>query len=189
MEQDLVVVEAMVDEMEDYLKSDVLFWQLVRGGLPRLTLGGYLMRQFRLLALPELLDAWQKERLESVVLRFNQALVEKVVRLEVKAHREIEARIRQWAEYLKDLAWEGSASIASYPSAVETRAMIAAIVEALQAAPYQLQVQVLGRVALLDANLRRHWKRGSFVWQAEWAAAYPPGRFWWLYGRPQRAKR
>jgi len=188
MEQDLVVMEAMADEMEEYLRSDVLFWQLMRGGFPRLTLGGYLMRQYRLLALPELLDPSQGARLEEAVRRFNQALVEKVVRLEVKAHREIEARIRQWAEYLKDVAWEGSASIANYASAVETRAMMAAIVELLQTAPYQLQGHVLQQLNLLDANLRRHWQPGEFVWQAEWVAAYPSARFWWLYGQPRRRR-
>lgn len=188
MEQDLAVMEAMADEMEEYLRSDVLFWQLMRGGFPRLTLGGYLMRQYRLLALPELLDPSQAARLEQTVRRFNQALVEKVVRLETKAHHEMAARIRQWAEYLKDVAWEGSASIANYASAVETRAMMAAIVELLQTAPYHLQGNVLRQIALLDTNLRRRWQTGEFVWQPEWIPAYPAAQFWWLYGHPRRRR-
>lgn len=187
--QDLIIVEAMASEMVDYLKSEVLFWQMMQGGLPKLTLGGYLMRQHRLLALSSLLDAAQQARLEAAVRQFNLALVEKIVRLEQKAHRELEARIRQWSEFLNDLQKERGVGPASYPSAVETRAMMAAIIDKLQIAPYQLESRVLSQIALLDANLSRHWHKGEFVWPEAWQPAYPAHQYWWLYGRPRQRRR
>src|SRR5688500_2426298 len=54
LSEDLEVLEAMAAEMNEYLKSEVLFWPMRQGNLPRLTIGGYLMREHRLRALAEL---------------------------------------------------------------------------------------------------------------------------------------
>ncbi len=102
LEIDLEIAEAMASEMDEYLMSDVLFWPMQKGEFPRLTIGGYLMRQHRLNGLRELLNGEQRSRLNAAIDLFNQALVEKVVRFEERAHREIHARIRQWSEYLKE---------------------------------------------------------------------------------------
>jgi len=187
--RDLTILEAMVDEIEDYLRSDVLFWQMMKGGLPKLTLGGYFMRQHRLLALQDLLEPEERLRLNSAVSRFSQALEENIVRLEQKGHRELEARLRQWGEYLKDLEWERAANISSYSTAVETRAMIAAMADKLKTAPYRLDARISQQIGLLDANLRRYWQRGDFIWPEPWIPAYPMPTFWWLYGRPRQADR
>ena len=53
--RDLSILVAMAAEMETYLNSDVLFWHMSTSHMPALTLGGYLMRQHRLLALRDLL--------------------------------------------------------------------------------------------------------------------------------------
>ena len=185
LKQDLAILEAMASEMEAYLMSDVLFWQMMKGGMPKLTLGGYLMRQRRLLALrDELLDTAEQARLDAAVAQFNQALVEKIVRFEQKANEELGVRLRQWSEYLKDLNWESKASAATYGSAVETRAMIAALIDKLQTAPYRLEPHYAQQLNVLDMNLRNHWKWGEFVWPDEWQPAYPRDRYWWLYGKP-----
>ena len=185
LRQDLEIIEAMAAEMDSYLKSDVLFWPMTNGNLPRLTLGGYLMRQYRLLALEDLLDEGEKERLDTAVSQFNEALVEKIVRLEQRTHQELEARMRQWAEYLKDLSRESASSSAYYATAVETRAMISALVNKLKLPPYQLNDRILQQITMFDGNLRRRWHSGDFVWPEEWQPAYPKAVYWWLYGGPR----
>lgn len=185
LRQDLEILEAMAAEMDSYLKSDVLFWPMANGNMPRLTLGGYLMRQHRLLALENLLAEGEKARLETAVAQFNDALVEMIVRLEQRAHQELEARLRQWAEYLKDLARESASSSAYYATAVETRAMISALVNKLKLPPYQLNERILQQITMFDGNLRRRWHSGDFVWPVEWQSAYPQGIYWWLYGTPR----
>jgi hypothetical protein len=184
LEQDLKILAAMAAEMEEYLRSDVLFWQMMPGGMPKLTLGGYLMRQHRLLALRDLLDKAQRARLDAAVTQFNRALVEKVVRFEQRAHRELAARVRQWSEYLRDLEQDSGSSAANYNSAVETRAMMAALVDKLKTPPYQLEPRLRQQVELLDRNLRLRWKPGQFVWPELWQTAYPRTAYWWLYGQP-----
>jgi hypothetical protein len=179
--QDALILTEMAGEMADYLRSDTLFWQMMRGNMPKLTLGGFLMRQDRLLALRDLLSEEDQERVDTAVTQFNLALVEQIVRLEQKAHRELEARIRQWSEYLKDLRW-GQSTAANYSSAVETRVMMTAVINKLSLPPYQLEPRIADQIALLDGSLRRRWQTGPFVWPEEWEPAYPKAEYWQLYG-------
>lgn len=183
LQRDLVILEAMVAEMADYLRSEVLFWPMVPSGLPKLTLGGYFMRQHRLLALRELLDEGERERLDTAVLTFNITTNEKVVRLEERAHTELEARIRQWGEALNEFKGEGSLSY--YRTAVDTRLMIALLIDKLQTAPFQLNPRILPQLQLRDVNLSGKWRSGDFIWPEEWQPAYPRSEFWWLYGHPK----
>ncbi|MCP5094707.1 MAG: hypothetical protein GY943_04055 [Chloroflexi bacterium] len=185
LQKDVAILAAMAAEIGSYLDSDVLFWLMSVSSMPKLTLGGYLMRQFRLLALADTLDGTEQQVLNTAVSQFNRALIERVVRFEKKAHQELEARIRQWGEYLRDVEREPQ-SKGGYGTAVEARAMIAALTDKLQSQPYQLQARVRPRVNLLDRTLQNYWESGDFVWNDEWQSAYPQSDFWWLYGIPKR---
>ena len=184
LEQDLAIAAAMAAQMDDYLKSDILFWNMGQSGMPMLTLGGYLMRQYRLLLLSNLLSEAQQGELETAVIQFNTALAEKIVRLEVKADSELEARIRQFEAFLRDLR-KGQETGMNYRTAVEPRAMVAALVDKLRMAPYQLDRQIPGRVETLDRSLRQRWVSGEFIWPQDWQPAYPQDEFWCLYGKPK----
>jgi hypothetical protein len=186
--RDLEILSAMAAEMDSYLNSDVLFWHMSTAGMPALTLGGYLMRQYRLLALRDLLAAEQELQMDAAIAQYHAALVEKIVRFEQKATHELDARLRQWEEYLKDVE-RGQASKSNYSTAVEARAMIDGLIDQLEMPPYEFDPRYKQRVALQDAQLRRSWDKGDFVWPAEWAPAYPASDYWWLYGEPREKKR
>ena len=177
LRKDLKILEAMVAEMDDYLRNETMFWPLGDSSLPRLTLGGYLMRQHRLSLLIHLLDG--------AIATFNEALVEKVVRFEQHARDELQARLRQWSEYLRELNQESAAAGDYYASAVDTRAMIAALLDKLEMPPYQLDKRVIDELGVYDRALGNHWLANGFVWPAEWQPAYPLSAYWWLYGRPR----
>jgi hypothetical protein len=183
LEQDVAIIAAMAEQMDSYLKSDVLFWKIGQSGMPMLTLGGYLMRQHRLLLLSDLLSAQKQAEMETAVIQFNAALVEKIVRFETKTNDEIEVRIRQIEAYLRDLR-SGQATGVNYGTAVEPRAMIAALTDKLRMAPYQLDRQIPSRIETLDLALRQRWVPGNFIWPEAWQPAYPHDDFWWLYGKP-----
>lgn len=185
LKQELKILEAMAAEMDDYLRDDNLFWPLGDSSMPRLTLGGYLMRQHRLVALRQQLDQADQERLDAAERQFAEALVEKVVAFETKAHEEIRARLRQWHEYLKELRDPSMAAGDYYASAVDTRAMLAALLNQLEAPPYKLDRRVLNELASFDRVLANYWEAGEFVWPEAWSEAYPRQRYWWLYGRPR----
>lgn len=184
LQKDLVALEAMAAEMDEYLRSDILFWPMAQSDLPRLTLGGYLMRQHRLLGLRDLLTMQEQDRLHRAINQYYKALEEKVVRFETRAHEELEARLRQWQSYIGEV--RGGSGIAYYESAVEPRAMIEALIAQLRVQPYELQPELPQKLALLDRQLRQIWEPGEFIWPHEWKAAYPPEKFWWLYGHPRK---
>ena len=117
--RDVQILAAMAAEMEAYLRSDVLFWHMSSSRMPALTLGGYLMRQHRLLLLQNLLSKMQQDKVSSAVAQYNNSLAEKIVRFEQKAHRELDARLRQWGEYLKDVDRGVAATTSNYGTAVE----------------------------------------------------------------------
>ncbi|MFO7537855.1 MAG: hypothetical protein R6X32_07320 [Chloroflexota bacterium] len=187
LRHDLEVIETMAEKMDAYLDSDSLFWNM-GPGIPALTLGGFLMRQYRLDALKDKLTAAEQERFLAAAQQVNGILAERVVAFEKKAHHEIESRLRQWQEYLRDRDWESSprqmkAHQQRYATAVEARAMLAALTETLQTPPYQLDKQVPQRLESLDQRQRGQWQDGEFVWTEGLEPAYPQDEFWWLYGR------
>jgi len=185
LKQDLVILEAMAADMDEYLRNDSLFWPMNDATLPRLTLGGYLMRQHRLNALRHLLDESDQQRLGAAETQFQAALVEKVVAFENRAHQELHARLRQWSEYLRELRQVTMAAGDYYASAVETRAMMAALLDKLETPPYELDRRVLSELSAYDRMLANYWQAGDFIWPDAWAVAYPRQEYWWLYGRPR----
>ena len=184
--QDVAALGAMAGQMAEYLDSEILFWPLGRNNMPMLTLGGYLLREHRLLALPELLTPDQRTQLDAAIFQFNQALADRVVRFETKAQHELEARLRQWAETIKEIDNGTLATSSNYATVVETRAMIHALLDRLSMPPYRDEGRSNQHLALLDTRLQGRWTPGDFVWPAEWQPAYPRGEYWWLYGSPRR---
>lgn len=181
---DLAILEVMASEMTDYLKSDVLFWPLSPGNMPRLTLGSYLMRQYRLVALPHLLSDDEQARLSTAMTQFNAALDGRIVRFEQRGHKELDVRFRQWQQVLNDFSHREQ-TVALYAAAVETRAMITALMDKLSFPPFQLNAMLPLRLANLDKVLSGRFQKGDFVWPEAWQLAYPETDYWWLYGQPR----
>jgi hypothetical protein len=182
LSRDLVVAQAMLLELEHYLGQNTLFWSMSGSGMPKLTLGGLLLRLWRLGHLSELLPPEEQLAAREAVNQFDQIIKQHVVRAEARAHEEIAARIRQWAAHLRDMRQDAAPSF--YGTAVEVRAMLAHLIAQLQAAPFNLESRWPDQLSLLDQQLAERWQTGDFVWPSEWAAAYPKADFWWLYGLP-----
>lgn len=182
---DLMILQEMAAQMGDYLKSEALFWPLGHREMPMLTLGGFWLRQHRLNSLQTLLTKDQQTELSKATDLYETAVANWVVRTEQRANTELATRIRQWHEYLRDV-WAGnSADMAAYPTQVENRAIMAALLNVLQERPYLLDDALAAKIAFQDKGLQARWQSGPFVWPEEWQPAYPEPEFWWLYGRPK----
>lgn len=186
LRNDLDILEAMTAELESYLRSSVLFWPMDSATMPRLTLGGFWLRYHRLQALRSLLSAPEQQRVAAASAQYAQIAAENVVRIERKAHTEVDARLRLWRTYLNDVRQNYEAHIPSYPTAVEARAILQAQMAALREPPYALARIVVQRVRQIDSILKARWQTGEFVWPDAWQPAYPQEAYWWLYGRPKR---
>jgi hypothetical protein len=154
--------------------------------MPKLTVGGYLMRQRRLLALESALRVEDAARLRAAIKIFDAALLEKVVRFEYRAHQELHNRIGEWVSYLRDLGSRSSSEVNYYAGIVDTRVVITSLINKLQEQPYKLEKGVLEELDDLDKNLRVRLVDYGFVWDTVWMPAYPQEIYWWLYGCPRR---
>jgi len=174
----------MAANMALYLDSDVVDWTIPQANMPRLTIGGYLMRQQRLLAFQDILSAKDQVRLVEAISQFNADLKERVVRFEVRAHQELHMRIAEWIGFLRDLKRYSAVEVNYYARIVDTRVVMKELLDKLQTPPYKLDEGVLDEVLTIDRLLMSRFTKGGFVWDPMWEAAYPRSEYWWLYGTP-----
>lgn len=186
--RDLRILEAMAEGIGAYLMSESTRWPMARADMPRLTIGGCLMRRDRLLALRDQLSAAEQKQLQAAVKQLEQSLAEKVIRFERRAHQELHARLGEWAGHLRGMKSNMLADIEHFANIVDTRVVVAATVDALRQPPYKLDEQVVRELAQLDRHLRRRWQPGEFIWPAVWQPAYPPDTYWYLYGRRKQMR-
>ncbi|NHZ71979.1 MAG: hypothetical protein GWP17_02705, partial [Aquificales bacterium] len=99
--QDLRILEAMIAGMTAYLASDATHWPMTGDNMPKLTIGGCLMRQERLQKLRSLITFADQARLDKSIDTCSEGLADQVVRFEGRAHDELHARLREWTTYLR----------------------------------------------------------------------------------------
>lgn len=182
---DLMIMEEMATNMAAYLDSDVIDWTIPRANMPRLTIGGYLMRQRRLSALRENLSVEDQARLDEAIKQFNDALEERVVRFEKRAHQELHMRIAEWIGILRDLKRRAAAEENYYAGIVDTRIVIKELLDKLQTPPYKVKEGIQEELVTIDILLKNRFSEGDYVWDPIWEATYPRDEYWWLYGRPE----
>ena len=183
---DLRVLEMMVDGLPAYLASDATYWPMTGDNMPKLTIGGCLMRQERLQQLRNQISFADQARLDKSVDKFNGSLENQVVRFEGRAHDELHARLREWTTYLRDATSKMATERAHYANIVDTRIVITAIMNQLSQPPYQLNARLAQDINHMDTRLKGQWQANEFVLDAVWGKAYEPTEYWWLYGCPKQ---
>jgi hypothetical protein len=187
--RDAALCTAMADEMEDYLKSNVLFWEPDRrrtGGadLPKLTLGGLTLATRRLETLRHHLNPDQLRALARAGQELAFHKHEWRTRYQTKLARDLRSRLDAWAWYLDDCERQGKSAIVHYPHQVETRAKIDLLLD--EATEVELEVtKSRQRQIVLDKQLRADFLPGDFCWLDPLAAGFPRDRFWYLWGQPR----
>ena len=181
---DLAACQAMADELEAYLQSDVLYWQMDAsrpGGdrLPKLTVSGFLERACRLGAAP--LAPAQRAALDESVRRFEQARDRLYARYVARAAHDLRGRLDAWQWFLDDYAKQPEEQAPYYPAQVHTRLAAELLMGELKDHPQA--AEFAHRLFALDERLRADWIDGAFVWHNSLAAGFPREQFWWLYGK------
>jgi hypothetical protein len=185
---DLAVIEAMADEITDYLLSDQLYWQLspaarISPPPPMLTIGGYLLRAHRLRGQWSSLNKTQQAKLDSVEGQFQASVQQWTVHSEKRAHKELKARLNSWAWFVEDCQKRKQDSIKYYATEAELRTLIHLLLEFADKLGDVSQHR--RKLQDLDSQFRPWFKSGDFVWRSSLEAVYPKDPFWWLYGRPE----
>jgi hypothetical protein len=186
--RDTAFCSAMTDEMGDYIKSDVLYWESgrrqLRGvGLPKLTFGGLLLAMRRLATLHDHVDPDQAATLTRAERELDLQKSQWRSRYQDKLARELRSRLDAWAWYLDDCRAQGESAIVHYPRQVETRTKADLLLD--EAGKVGLDVKESHQRQLaLDERLGAFFTVGEFCWLEELAPGFPPDRFWYLWGQP-----
>ena len=186
LRHDLAVLEDMVLHMGGYLMTEATRWDVGKSGAPPITIGGYRMRRRRLGLLADGLSEDQRRRLAAANADYDAIVARQMVRYEARALAEAGARMREWTDYLRDLAASKrlAGDHAHYVYKADIRVVLAELLDLLGQPPYQRPEQVVSDVAALDRRLQARWQAGEFIWAAVWQPAYPAEGYWWLYGHP-----
>jgi hypothetical protein len=182
--RELGLLRSIAADLDTYLKSDVVFWSLTDAGsfrhhYPQLTLGGLLLTQARLAALANRLDPAQQTEWAQTRQAIHASRARWRANWLRKAGREIETRVNSWARAVRDL------SAAEYPAAVQSRLMLALLLDDVGGEPVPGLEQQQARLATLDTLLRHKLKAGRFALDPDLQPAFPPEPYWFLYGAPE----
>lgn len=186
LSHDLAILEDMVLHMGGYLLTEATRWDVGKSGAPPITIGGYLMRRRRLGLFASVLGEDERRRLAAANADFDATVARQVVRYEARAVAEAGARMREWTDYLRDLATSKrlAGDHAHYAYKADIRVVLAEVLHLLGHQPYVLPQHVVSDVAALDHRLQARWQPGEFIWAAVWEPAYPAEAYWWLHGHP-----
>lgn len=180
LERDVRALGAMAANLTPYLYEKELYGYL-SGDLPRLTVGGLLMRLYRLSRLSDHLSAEQQNIVQDAAINLEAEQAEWGVHYELKVQQELEARLNSLSRFLDECREGNSTCAANYPSEAEKRIMI----EHLRREAAELEVltpELETRLRQVDSQLRRLLTDGPFITDPILQEVYPRDEFWWLYG-------
>lgn len=173
---ELIIVEHMVQDLEEYLRSDILYWHVAEPNplgshMPQLTIGALLEAQVRAKA-----GGADAAALEAACAEHDRIHAAHPALYANKAIYELHSRLDAWQANLND---EGRKAKAIYAQDARVRAKIYLIENALGTdVPAKLQAQR----EQVDLGLFEIFVPGEFVWDARLQSAFPQSSCWWLYG-------
>jgi hypothetical protein len=178
LERDVKTVEAMASRLKPYIYEPELYG-LMPGDLPRLTLGGLLVRLTRLPLLQ--LSPSQHDLLDRARAQVDDIKKEWAVAYEGKIQRETKARIMSLNQFLDECPGNQSACADHYPSAIEKRVML----DALRYEAESLNIytpEFKNGILAVDNKIHRFFEKSDrFVWDSSLQPAYPREEYWYLY--------
>lgn len=180
LDNDIEVLSAMASNLTPYLYEDELFGFL-SGTLPQLTVGGLLLRLYRLSRINDDLTAEQNEIVQNARLNFEAERSQWISHYLEKIQREMTARVRALEQFLAECGDDRAGCSAGYPVQAEKRTMIEHLTS--EAADHDvLDTDLVARLHSVDMRLRGMLREGAFIMDERFEPAYPPERFWWLHG-------
>jgi hypothetical protein len=185
IETDLRELEAMASHLTPYLYHDDLYG-MISNNLPRLTVGGLLLRLHRLEGLHDQLSEAQRQRIAAARTQFEQRRQEWAAHYDGKVQKEIEARLRSFGAFLDETDDSPGGARSNYPAEATRRTIIEHLKDEAQERnlwneEFAADLQRVDRrlQAIMDSS------KEQFVWSDMLKPGYPKERYWWLYALPQ----
>lgn len=162
---DLHWLQAAVPQLKDYLLSNEIFWNI--GSDPQLTLGNLRLAEAQVKA-----SGTSDRKLSAEIAALKK---EWHAAWQNKAKREFASRLRQWTQYLAELAEHPSRYAGQYKTEVRVRALL----ELLAGEAPGLS----GQLTAPDNQLKALTTSGDFVWEKGAYTAFSKGKYWFLWVR------
>lgn len=179
LDRDVRTVEAMASRLKPYVYENELYG-LMPGDLPKLTVGGLLMRVHRLSGIASTLSAKQQDVLTKAQQQLDEVRREWTVAYEGKLTREFQARITAFNQFLNEYPDNPRSAAENYPSNAEKRTILEALSD--EAASLDiLSTDMKNALSATDNKLRRYTQPSSFIWDERLRPAYPEDKYWFLY--------
>ena len=184
---ELIISQRMAAELEDYLKSDVLYWHVsepnpLGSHMPQLTIGALLEALTRAeVGRADLLPGQQKE-LEAVRQQIDRVRAAHPALYVNKAIHELHSRL---TAYRANLADAQRKTKGLYAQDARVRAKICLLEQALgPETPLGPDVtpELQQQREQIDQELNEVFVPGEFIWDARLQTAFPKDPCWWLYG-------
>ncbi|MBX3065152.1 MAG: hypothetical protein U0528_07960 [Anaerolineae bacterium] len=182
---DVRALEAMANGLVPYVYEDELYG-VMPGNLPRLTVGGLLMRLHRLSALKDQLSPAQRDIVEAAQKKVDDAREQWHVAYTGKIKREFKARVEAIEQYLTECVESVRGCAENYPSSMEKRVIVEQLFQEAVALD-ELSDDMKKRLPQLDNGIRRFAEPGEFRWDHRLEAVYPRDTYWFLYSTVKAA--
>lgn len=183
---DLVIAEAMLDELEDYIVKDDLYRTVIArtsAGDRQMNMSGgdFYSRLMRLQGARHLLTEDERTRLDSAQQKADEIIYSLRTRFNQRLNLELKSRLDSLRYFLRECAEDSGKCRVEYPFEMRNRQRIQTILQLLGADAEPTLVEILEQV---DKSILRATKESSFVWDEQLQSTYPPETYWYLYRRP-----
>ncbi len=183
---DLAIVQAMVDELEEYIIKDDLY-RTVFARTPRgdekltMTGGDLLTRLHRLQGDRESLSPEQQAALDVVQSQADSVIYSLNTRFNQRLARELKARLDSLQWFLDECAEDRRRCRTNYPFEIRNRQRIE---EILKRIGDDLTDAQRARLREIDRRIEQGTTGRDFVWDENLQSVFPSDRYWYLYRLP-----
>ena len=175
---DLQYIQAALEQLESYLLSDQLFWPVNvsppagQPSYPKLTAGNLL------LALKRLQSSASTPGSQAVVRKLDDQVHALTTHWQSAWQKKIEheytSRMHQWGRFLQELENDPEKQAPYYHTEVRLRLLLDLLAEESD--------QEMPMTISYDAMLKQFFESGESIWDDDDSAAFPKGKYWYLYG-------
>jgi hypothetical protein len=185
-EVDLAIVEAMLQELEDYLIKDELYRTVVvripgNDQSLKMTGGDLLTRLHRLDSIHGQLSPELQARVEAADQAARSTTYSLRTRFHDRLKREIKARMDSLKWFLDDCAQDPRRCRAEFPFEIRNRQRIE---EALKELGDEIPEELRDGLRRIDQRIRMMTRGSDFIWDERLKPAFPPQPYWYLYVSP-----
>ena len=176
LDKDWAYLRTAIPELQEYLLSKELYWQLSQDSrMLQLTVGNLLLSQKKLTAV-----TWpESEGTELLKLSgdINQIRERWRANWIKKASQEFSARLKLWSRFLSQDSGSRAISSSDYAQQVRLRAILSILLDEVPiAGPGEME-----HLAALDQLLHGLAKSGPFIWDSKLSAGFDREKYWFLY--------